>query len=227
MDWEASMEYSFTVAPASKQDFQRTVKAACLEFENNTLCKKINAKTIRIAEYQALLKEIFFQVYYSSSTFSLAASLLPPDRNMAREYLIRHSEEERTHWTWILNDLQKTNYAGTLPNLELPSAKALAYVSLNYFAATVYPITRMGIAMVLEGIGSSFGHKYGSLLIDALKLNKDQVSFLIGHGESDTKHTAELWEVLDQCHLHPQEWSWMCKMAETAAQLYTRIYCLE
>jgi hypothetical protein len=42
-----------------------------------------------------------------SHTFARAAVNCDWRHELAKEYLLRHAEEERTHWRWVLDDLSK------------------------------------------------------------------------------------------------------------------------
>lgn len=220
------MHYKFAFPEASRDEFGKVVDEVILKFEQTSSLKKLRAGDFGIADYHRLLVELFHQVYNSSGSFALAAAHMSADKESARSYLIKHAEEEQEHWKWIINDLRNTGFQGISPLQTLPPPKALAYVSLNYYLSTKMPISRLGIALMLESVGANFGEKYGSTLVEMLKLDRTKVSFFLGHGNTDVGHTADLWRVLENCSISPQEWAWMCAATRTAGQLYCDFYAL-
>jgi hypothetical protein len=142
----------------------------------------------------------------------------------AKEYLLRHAEEERPHWRWVLNDLRSTGYEGPDPRAGPPHLTCQAYIGLNDHLASHVPFARLGTAAVLEGIGARYGGKYGRRLIEGLGLRPTQASFFLSHGETDKTHTVELREVIEAMNLDDVDWSWMCHAASAAGAFYRAMY---
>jgi len=214
------MIYDLATHRADEADLRALLEDGKAAFLELPLLQKMLANALTLDDYQGALFRIFHQVYSSSGTFSLAAARCPARHGVAREYLMHHAEEEKTHWTWILNDLDGTGYAGPDPRKVLPPAETLAYVAFNHYIATHQPIARLGIAAMLETLGASFGKRAATSLLGQLGLTPAQCSFFFGHGDTDIGHTEEIFEVLQKSDLTPEDWGWICRSAETASKLY-------
>jgi hypothetical protein len=204
--------------------FEITVAAAIEAFPTAKLLQRANAGQVDIQHYHAILSTLFHQTYSSPYTFARAAVNCDWRHETAKEYLLRHAEEERTHWRWVLDDLKATGYTGPDLRNEPPHYSTQAYIGLNYYIAEQVPIARLAIAAVLEGIGAALGGKYGRLLLRILKLQKSQASFFLSHAETDVVHTAELSEVIAASSLSREEWRWMNHAAEIAGRFYRAMY---
>ncbi len=215
--------HAFTTPEGSIPKLRKIVDHSIQHFPSNPMCSKLDRNEFSMRDYHSILRMLFHQVYYSSSSFSLAAAHCPQSHTLIRDYLIHHSEEEKTHWTWILNDLEKTDYGGD-PRSEFPLCAAQSYIALNYYVATKHPISRLAIALILESVGANFGKRYGEKLVQTLKLNNAQILFFSGHGETDVGHTEDIWRVLEKSHLTPNDLGWMCHTAEVAGKLYFQMY---
>jgi hypothetical protein len=204
--------------------FERTVATAVQSFPTARLLQLADAGQVEMRHYHAILCCLFHQTYSGPYTFALAAVNCDWRHEVAKEYLLRHAEEERTHWRWVLDDLRSTGYTG--PNLrnELPHYTTQAYLGLNHYIAEHTPIARLATASVLEGIGAAHGGIYGRKIVQQLKLQKSQASFFLSHAETDIVHTAELSDVLGASQLSDDEWRWMSHAAETAGRFYRAIY---
>jgi len=193
-------------------------------FSELMLLKRLDAGTFSLSDYQRILLRLFHQVCESANTFSLAATFVEPARFEVKSYLMRHAEEEKLHWQWILSDLRNTGYSGVDPLISLPYPEVAAYIGYNYYVALKCPIGRLAIAAMLESIGANFGARYSAKLITVLGLNKDQVVFFQGHGDTDVGHTREIVDVLQNAQLSSEEWNTMAGIAETAGALYRLMY---
>jgi hypothetical protein len=149
--------------------FEATVAAAIEAFPTARLMQRVKVGQVDMHHYHAILSTLFHQTYNGPYTFAQAAVNCDWRHEVAKEYLLRHAEEERTHWRWILDDLKSTGFAGPDPRREPPHYTAQAYIGLLYYIAERVPIARLAIASVLEGIGAALGGKYGRILLQTLK----------------------------------------------------------
>lgn len=209
---------------AGKPAFEATINSWLRHFPKNRFCTKIDEGKLTMPDYHRLLKTLFHQVYFSANSFALAAAHCHPRQTAARDYLMKHAEEEKTHWTWILKDLNSTGYRGRDPRDEFPHEAADAYVAYNFYTAQKMPLGRLAIATMLESLAGSIGKGYSERMIAQLELKPEQAYFFFGHAESDVGHTEELWKVLAECEISRNDWGWMCQAAATAASLYFHIY---
>lgn len=208
----------------NKEEFEQVLAYVLQDFPTNKLCKRVMDGEFTTAEYHKLLVRLFHQVYFSSNTFALAASGIGLDREAARDYLIKHAEEEKGHWRWILNDLEKTNYTGPDPRSHHPSEPTQSYISFNFYVAAVAPIARLGIAAMLESLGATFGKQYITKFLESTGLKPNQGVFFFGHGDTDVGHTREIMEVIRSSNLSELEWGWMVHSALTGYKMYRRIF---
>lgn len=193
-------------------------------FPVNKLLRRIECNQINLGHYHAILTTLFHQTRSSPYTFARAAANCDWKHETAKEYLLRHAEEERTHWRWILDDLRNTGYVGADPRDALPHPTCQAYIAINHLVADSAPIARLAIAAVLEGIGATHGTKYGRLLLQHLGLDKSKATFFLSHGETDVGHSKDLRAVILQCSLSEFEWNWMHQATRCAGKFYRAMY---
>jgi heme oxygenase len=218
------MDSPISTVSSTRLEFVKTLEKALAEFQQCAFLKRIDEKRVTLANYHTLLHLLFHQVETSSSTFALAGANCDLRRAVARDYFIKHAEEERTHWTWILNDLKNTKYAGPDPRDFFPHEATQAYISFNFYVASRMPLARLGIAVMLEGLGAQYGQKYARKVCEILQLKESQATFFFGHGETDKMHTKQIWQVIDQCELSGEEWAYLRFAASTAFKMYRRMY---
>ena len=210
-----------------KSKFKTTVDQIIEAFPNNEVCRKLDRKDFTLTDYHKVLRMIFNQTHDAPLTFALAGVNCPPRLEIAREYLLHHANEEKLHWQWVLNDLNKTGYRTHNPEdlQSLPPLPACQnYVAFNYYVAMKMPVARLAIAAVLEGIGAQYGGDYARKTCQLLQLKPDQAQFYIGHGDSDRAHIVDIWRTIDECDLTSDEWQWMIQAAQTAGTLYRAMY---
>ncbi len=202
----------------------KVVEDAITTFPQNRLCQKIDSDDIQMRDYHGILRMIFHQTYEGPQTFALAGVNCPPRFQIAKDYLFQHAEEEKSHWMWVVNDLDNTGYVGGAMLDSLPLPPCQNYVAFNYFVALKMPIARLAIAAVLEGIGARYGAYYARKTCELLSLKVEQAQFYFGHGDTDKEHIADIWRVIDGCDLDEKETAWMCHAAKTAGNVYRSMY---
>lgn len=224
IDYKSIADAEIAYPRGTLQDFEDAVYQAVAKFEKNEMFNLVNGKTLTMSHYQQLLLILFHQVYNSAASFALAGVNLSFDRQPARDYLFKHAEEEKDHWQWVIGDLRATNYSGPDPRQLFPYLTAQSYFSYAFFLANKFPIGRLGMAAVLEGIGGQFGTPYGKKLIELLNLKKEQANFFLMHGELDGGHSQEVMEMIQRCKPSPYEWAHLAYVASTTGMLYTAMY---
>jgi hypothetical protein len=193
-------------------------------FPQSLMISHVIDGSVRLEHYQTLLLTLFHQTRSSPYTFATAASNCMWRHRTAKEYLLRHALEESNHWEWILDDLKSIGYQATDPQNLFPHVSCEAYIGFNERIANRFPIARLAIAAVLEGIGAEHGGNYGRKLLQALKLAPRNCTFFLSHAETDKEHSVEIDNLLKNCDLDPGEWAWMAHAAETAGKLYRAMY---
>ncbi|MFT3803015.1 MAG: iron-containing redox enzyme family protein [Burkholderiaceae bacterium] len=208
----------------SLNQFKESVRQAIDQFPDNRLCRASLVNALTMPDYHVLLTTLFHQTYSGPYTFALASVNCDWRFEQIKEYLLRHAEEEHTHWRWVLDDLRNTGYAGESPRQLPPHPSTQAYIGLNLWAATQCPPARLAIAAVLEGIGATHGGRYGRQVLQNLKLDRSQASFLLSHAETDVTHSAELMEVLERNAMTDVEWTQMARTARLAGDMYRAMF---
>jgi len=208
----------------SSTSFSAAVATQIAAFPTARLVQRVVDGNVTIAHFHGILTTLFHQTYSGPYTFAKAAVNCSWQHEVAKEYLLSHAEEERTHWRWVLDDLAATGYVGPDPRGQFPHPTCEAYISFNEKVAERMPIARLAIASVLEGIGSAFGGSYGRQLLQRLNLRPNQASFFLSHGETDKVHAQELTDVIAGCELTAEEWGWMVHAANVAGRFYRGMY---
>jgi hypothetical protein len=211
----------------SDATFQSAVTSQVSGFEQAALISIVDSGKITMPQYHSILTTLFHQTRSSPYSFAKAAINCDWRYAVAKEYLLQHAEEERTHRRWILEDLRNTGYSGPDPRDCFPHPTCEAYIAFNEHVAERMPVARLAIACVLEGIGAAFGLRYGRKLLALLQLGAGQASFFLSHGETDKRHVDELRDVISACELSPSDWAWMTHAATVAGQLYRAMYSHE
>jgi hypothetical protein len=203
---------------------QKTVNQVIQEFPQNEVCRRVDKNDFTIADYQKVLRMIFNQTHEAPVTFALAGVNCPPRLQTAREYLLHHANEEKSHWQWVVSALSKTGYQDTDFQSQPPLAACQNFVAFNYYVALKMPVARLAVAAVLEGIGAQYGRDYSKKICRLLQLSPEQAQFYVGHAETDRQHIVDIWRVIGECDLTTDEWQWMEHAAQTAGRLYRAMY---
>ena len=82
------------------------------------------------------------------------------------------------------------------------------------------PFALAGAMAIIEGLGNHLAREWGESFRRQLGLTKDQVTFLLYHGENDHTHLAELDEALGLLPLTPQLLEDIVHTARVTARLY-------
>lgn len=225
MNYDGLIQEKWQRPKSSFDSFLKVQSEAVTSFlKDNRVIEKIESNAFTLDHYHSLLRSVFHQVYFSSTSFGMAGAMSSLISPPSRTYLLHHAEEEMSHWTWILQDLQATGYKGADPRSEHPNWAAQSYLSYGVYLALFNPLGRLAMAQVLEGISGTFGTSYGMKALMQLKLKKEQAQFFLVHGELDQGHAADINDVLKKEDLTPEQWADMEHIARVTSQLYKNIY---
>ena len=224
MTYEEITDVKIEYPSATFEDFKRVAHESVERFRENKLVSNLEDGNFSLENYHQLLLTLFHQVYYSSSSFGLAGTMMDSKQFKVREYLMEHAEEEKEHWTWIINDLRESGYTGADPRSTFPSKPTQAYIAFAMFIAHKHPVSRLAMGFVLEDLSGKFGVKYGSKAAEILGLSRNQDSFTVQHGELDQGHSHDIIEVLGEADLTPYEWAHCCHTAKLTIELYNDMY---
>ena len=89
---------------ATAIEFRAAVEEQIVAFRSTALIRRVSEGSVTLFHYHAILTTLFHQTYNSPDAFAKAAANCSWKHAVAKEYLLRHAEEERTHWRWVLND---------------------------------------------------------------------------------------------------------------------------
>lgn len=212
------------MGPGRQARFDAIVDAQIDRLRTSRMLRRVEDASVSMCHYHALLQTLFHQTREGPYTFALAAAKCPWRHATAKEYLLLHANEERTHWRWVLDDLAATGHAGPDPRTVPAHHTTHAFIGLLHVTAERAPVARLAIASVLEGIGARLGSSHGGRLVAHLQLRREQASFLLSHGTTDVTHTAELRSVIAGLDLRDDEWDAMDQAAHVAGRLYHAMY---
>jgi hypothetical protein len=127
-----------------------------------------------------------------------ARDLSPADPLAAglTDYLHRHSEEERGHDEWLLQDLQSVGVDSTELLSRPPSGAVAALIGAQYYWVLHYhPVCILGYLMVIEGDPPS--RRSLQDLQSRSGLPPSAFRTMLEHADLDIDHAAELADLLD------------------------------
>jgi hypothetical protein len=104
---------------ASEAPFQDSVAKQIASFEGAELVERVARSDLSLGHYYSILTTLFHQTRSSPYTFAETAANCDWIHEEAKEFLLQHADEEKTHWRWILNDLKNTGFAGNRPAVGL------------------------------------------------------------------------------------------------------------
>jgi Iron-containing redox enzyme len=131
-----------------------------------------------------------------------ARELAPADPLAAglTDYLHRHSEEERGHDEWLLQDLQSVGVDSTELLSRPPSGAVAALIGAQYYWVLHYhPVCILGYLMVIEGDPPS--RRSLQDLQSRSGLPPSAFRTMLEHADLDIDHAAELADLLDRLPL--------------------------
>jgi pyrroloquinoline quinone (PQQ) biosynthesis protein C len=171
-------------------------------FETHPKVLDAVAHGMTLERYRALLLELYHVVWHFNPVCAAAASRLGTpaldEAQAIRHFLYEHMHEEMGHETWVLNDLQALGVDPATSRAHAPSAYTLALNGYNRWSTEHrHPCAALGMLYALEVIASVYGGPFAAAIREALLLEGDAgVSFIESHASMDTRHMAELRQVL-------------------------------
>ena len=153
--------------------------------------------------YVAFLQETWHYVRFTSDTLLFAGERLKKlgRHGWLADVLVEKAAEEKGHDAWALADLAALGIAERHVQTTSASLPVTAYNAWTRFvASSPFPIAYLGVAYTLENLAV----QRAGMAADALRKTgrianiADAVSYLVGHGEADVGHVAELEAVLEQ-----------------------------
>ncbi|MBX9592216.1 MAG: iron-containing redox enzyme family protein [Hyphomonadaceae bacterium] len=153
--------------------------------------------------YVAFLQETWHYVRFTSGTLLFAGERLNKlgQHGWLADVLIEKAGEEKGHDLWALADLEALGLVAKQVQATSASPAVAAYNAWTRFAASSpFPIAYLGVAYTLENLAVQRAGKAADALRQAARIPNiaHAVTYLVGHGEADVGHVAELEEVLER-----------------------------
>lgn len=133
-------------------------------------------------------------------------ALAPDDPVAARlaVYYAHHLEEETGHPGWLVADLESIGVPREVSSAAVGSPAIAAMAGAQYYwIEHAHPVAALGLFAVLEGYPPSTGD------LDRIRARTDLPAsafrFLRAHAEIDPHHAADLYRLLDELPLTPEQ----------------------
>ncbi|MBM7565195.1 3-oxoacyl-[acyl-carrier-protein] synthase III C-terminal domain-containing protein [Paenibacillus sacheonensis] len=172
-------------------------------------------------DYKLLMENIRQQVIDGSQWIARAASYIAIEHIELRSMFIAHARDEHRDFQML-----ERNYAAVGGDLAVIQSgeKNIGSEALSAYlfqrASRENPVDLMGAMWIIEGLGCRMARHWGEAIRDQLRLNDDQVSFLLYHSDSDEKHFERLEAGIQHPMLTMALAERIVKTAKTTARLY-------
>jgi len=150
---------------------------------------------LTLAEYRALLGELYHIVWHFCPVMANAAARCDERFRGVRFELYERIEEEKGHDDWVLEDIEAMGGDRHSACETPPSAATQAMIAFNYYACErVHPCSVLGMLYTLEVIASVYGGRVADSIARALGrgASRGGFRFLSSHAELDVDHMAKL-----------------------------------
>ncbi|MDX1921491.1 MAG: iron-containing redox enzyme family protein [Candidatus Caenarcaniphilales bacterium] len=185
------------------------------------IINKIQNGNIRTEDYKNFLLNIRQQVVEGSGWISRAASNISEEFFDLRSTFLKHSVSE--HKDFQLLERNYLSLGGDLTEIQNQEknigSEALS-AFMYYEASKSNPFHLLGSMFIIEGLGQRKALEWGKKIKDILKLQNEQISFLLYHGENDDNHMQEFYETLAKLPLNKELVNKTIKTAKVTARLY-------
>lgn len=186
------------------------------------LIDKLNRGKFRVDDYKLLLCNHRQQVVEGARWIARAASSVTEEYFDIRSRFMRHAVTEHRDFRML-----EKNYVslGGAEEEITTAEKNIGTEALHAFmfqrASQPNPFDLLGGMFIIEGLGQQKATVWGSQIRDQLKLEDDQVSFLLYHGANDDDHMKEFEETLESGILDiPGMGNSIIRTAKIVARLY-------
>lgn len=186
------------------------------------LIDKLNRGKFRIEDYKLLLCNHRQQVVEGARWIARAASSVTEEYFDIRSRFMRHAVTEHRDFRML-----EKNYVsiGGAEEEITAAEKNIGTEALHAFmfqrASQPNPFGLLGGMFIIEGLGQQKATQWGGQIRDQLKLEDDQVSFLLYHGANDDDHMKEFEETLESGILDiPGMGKDIVRTAKIVARLY-------
>ncbi len=143
------------------------------------------------AQYVAFLSRAYHHVKHTVPLLMGCGSRLDDEREWLRSAMAHYVQEEIGHQEWILSDIAAAGgdaeaVRRSAPDLDTDVMVAYAYDTVS----RRNPAGILGMVFVLEGTSVGLASAAADALQQCLGLPPSAFSYLVSHGDLDTKHMA-------------------------------------
>ncbi len=149
--------------------------------------------------YIAYLTEAYHHVKHTLRLLMLAGGHLPPEKEWLRPVFAEYIGEETSHEEWILNDIRHAGGDERAVQNGRPSYATDLMVAYAYDTVLRRnPVAFFGMVYVLEGTSIALACQAAENIRKNLNLDRKCFSYLLSHGELDTRHMAFFEKTVNQ-----------------------------
>ncbi len=211
--------------PALASELRRRLAIAWIDFAEAVrlvpIVARIESGRASLDDYRALLLDLRQQVVEGSRWIARAASNLGGAHLELRSLFIRHAAEEHRDFLMLERDYAAVGGDPARMRAQRKNAGSEALSAFMFQAASREdPFELAGAMAIIEGLGTRLAQGWGDALCRNLGLAREQVSFLLYHGEHDARHLDGLDQALDLLPLTPALVDGIVRTAEVTARLY-------
>lgn len=169
------------------------------ELEGQPKIQSMMHHGLPLAEYRALLRDLYHIVWHFCPVMAVAASRCSDHFQQVRDELRERIEEERGHELWVLEDIEAIGGDVAAVKAKPPSAPVQGMIAFNYYGAErAHPCSVLGMLYMLEVVASVYGGKVAESIASALGRDVEAggFRFLSSHASMDVQHMAKLNRLL-------------------------------
>ncbi|MBL7714116.1 MAG: iron-containing redox enzyme family protein [Bdellovibrionales bacterium] len=122
------------------------------------------------------------------------------------KYCLKHAHEEAGHEMMAFHDLKSLGYKGTVEKLPEPLPQTQTLIGYLYHVSkTGNPLARLGYSFWAERSYQYIEPMLGAIR-DEFGIKKGGMTFFDEHSDIDTKHAAEVEEVIERTCKTDEDW---------------------
>ena len=138
--------------------------------------------------------QYYYWVKSVSPLFSIAASKIPDDYRIVRDWFYKTAYYEYNHYDFIMNDLKDLGVSETIVTSTKPNPAMDALIGYNhYFLNNHHPVGALGTPLIMSGLSNQFSLKVADGLEKKLGT---RLSFFDAHGHLDKDQPEDIAQIL-------------------------------
>jgi len=186
--------------------------------------KKLESGKFTLSDYRTLLLNLRQQVSEGGRWLSRAASSMDNDFFPLRSALIQHANDE--HRDYLMLDKMYAGLGGKIEDIQNSPRNIGSEIFTAYMfhqSTKSNPVQMFGAMFLIEGLGNKKAGVWGSMIKKQLKLEDENIIFMLYHAENDVEHYERLKSALTMPHITQQRAVEIVRMAGIVG----RLYCLQ